>query len=146
MKPIEDKALPLLSPTNTTQIVMNKILAIIALFFTLIGCQFQKPDFLNMLSPIELHQAIENQDILLVDVHTPKQRHIKGTDLFIPFNEIEKHQDKLPKDKNTPIYLYCEGGPMGNAAARTLHDLGYQRLFNLDGGARAWKKAGFAFE
>jgi rhodanese-related sulfurtransferase len=125
---------------------MKIVFAVIALFFMVVGCQFLKPVYLKMISPAELNQAMENQDILLVDVHTPQQRHIKGTDLFIPFNEIEKYQNKLPKNKNTPIYLYCEGGPMGNAAAKALHNLGYQNLFNLDGGAKAWKKAGFAFE
>jgi rhodanese-related sulfurtransferase len=35
---------------------------------------------------------------------------------------------------------------MGNAASKTLHKLGYQHLFNLEGGAAAWQKAGFAFE
>ncbi len=99
-----------------------------------------------MLSSAELHQAMQQEDIFLVDVHTPEQRHIKGTDVFIPYNEVDKHLDQLPKDKNTPIYLYCEGGPMGNAAARTLYDLGYGNLINLDGGASAWKKAGFEFE
>ena len=89
---------------------------------------------------------MQNEDVFLVDVHTPQQRHIKGTDLFIPYNEIEKYQDKLPKDKNTAIYLYCEGGPMGNAAAKSLYELGYHNLTNLDGGSRAWGKAGFKFE
>lgn len=110
------------------------------------GCQFQKPDYLKMITPAELHQSMQNGDIFLVDVHTPQQRHIKGTDLFIPYNEIDKHQDKLPNDKNTAIYLYCEGGPMGNAAARKLNGLGYRNLINLEGGASAWKKAGYEFE
>jgi rhodanese-related sulfurtransferase len=125
---------------------MKILFAVTALFCMAAGCQFQKPDYLKMLSPTELHKTMQNEDILLIDVHTPQQRHIKGTDFFIPFSEVEQHQDKLPKDKNAAIYLYCEGGPMGNAAAKTLHNLGYQNLFNLDGGARAWKKAEFAFE
>lgn len=54
--------------------------------------------------------------------------------------------DKLPADKNTPIYLHCEGGPMGNTAARALHELGYANLTNLKGGASAWRKAGLGFE
>ncbi len=123
-----------------------KRLYIIAFIFMISGCQFQKPDYLKMITPAELHQSMQNGDIFLVDVHTPQQRHIKGTDLFIPYNEIDKHQDKLPNDKNTAIYLYCEGGPMGNAAARKLNGLGYRNLINLEGGASAWKKAGYEFE
>ncbi len=125
---------------------MKKYYNIIVLILMLTGCQFQKPNYLQMLTPAELQQTMQEKDIFLVDVHTPQQRHIKGTDRFIPYNEIDKSVDKLPKDKNTPIYLYCEGGPMGNAASKTLYELGYQHLFNLEGGAAAWQKAGYAFE
>ena len=122
-------------------------LTIIGTFIFLVSaCSFFQPDYLKIITVSELKQVMQNEDIFLVDVHTPKQLHIKGTDLFIPYNEVEKFQNKLPKDKNMAIYLYCEGGPMGNAAARSLHDLGYTNLINLEGGSRAWKKAGFAFE
>lgn len=99
-----------------------------------------------MITATELNRIIQNEDIFLVDVHTPEQQHIKGTDLFIPYNEIEQYKDKFPKDKNTAIYLYCEGGPMGNAAARSLYDLGYRNLSNLEGGTKAWRQAGLGFE
>ncbi|MGR9052631.1 MAG: rhodanese-like domain-containing protein [Gammaproteobacteria bacterium] len=107
---------------------------------------FQKPDYLKMISATELHRIMQTEDILLVDVHIPEQPHIKGTDLFIPFNDVAKYRDKLPEDKNTPLYLYCEGGPMGNAAARSFYELGYRNLFNLEGGAAAWKAQGFEFQ
>lgn len=125
---------------------MKQYILNLLLIAMMTGCQFQQPEYLKMLTPVELHQIMQNEDIFLVDVHTPQQQHIKGTDLFIPYDEIDKHQDQLPKDKNTPIYLYCKGGPMGNAASKTLHELGYKKLFNLDGGAMAWKKAGFEFQ
>ncbi len=119
---------------------------VIPLTILITACQFQQPDYLKMISPAELHQIMQNEDIFLVDVHIPQQHHIKGTDLFVAFNEVEKSQNQFPKDKNMPIYLYCAGGPMGNAAAKSLYDLGYRNLINLDGGASAWKKAGFEFE
>ncbi|WP_026600761.1 rhodanese-like domain-containing protein [Methylomonas sp. 11b] len=125
---------------------MNKTYASAALALFLSGCAFQAPDYLQMVTAPELNQLMQRQDIFLVDVHTPEQRHIKGTDAFIPYNSVEKHLDKLPQDKTTPIYLYCEGGPMGNAAAKTLHELGYEHLSNLEGGSKAWAKAGLGFE
>jgi rhodanese-related sulfurtransferase len=131
---------------NFKTIPMKKLYLVIAFIFLVAGCSFQKPDYLNVITAPELNQIMQQEDIFLVDVHTPEQRHIKGTDLFIPYNEIEKYKNKLPKDKNSAIYLYCEGGPMGNAAARSLYDLGYRNLSNLEGGAKAWKKAGFEFE
>ena len=125
---------------------MQKTFTTLALCLLFSACSFQQPDYLQMLSAAELNSIMQNQDIFLVDVHTPEQAHIKGTDAVIPYNDIQSHLAQLPTDKNTPIYLYCEGGPMGNAAARSLHDLGYTKLFNLDGGTNAWKKAGLALE
>lgn len=122
-----------------------KLFAILCFLFVA-ACQYTQPGYLTIISPTELNNTMKNGDIFLVDVHTPEQQHIKGTDAFIPYDEIDKYLTKLPEDKSTPIYLYCAGGPMGNAAARTLHDLGYQQLYNLDGGAAAWRKAGFSFE
>lgn len=126
--------------------VKNKSVAAMAVIFILAGCMFQKPDYVKGITATELNRIMESGDIFLVDVHTPEQRHIKGTDLFIPYNEIEKYRDKLPKDKATAIYLYCEAGPMGNSAARSLHALGYVNLTNLEGGAEAWRNSGFPLE
>lgn len=127
-------------------LAMKKYYALLTLAFIISGCMFLQPDYVKMVTAPDLNKVMQHQDIFLIDVHIPEQQHIKGTDAFIPFNAIQEHQDKLPSDKNTPIYLYCEGGPMGNAAARTLHELGYNNLSNLEGGANAWRKAGFEFE
>jgi rhodanese-related sulfurtransferase len=124
----------------------KKLFLLIASIFILTGFMFQKPDYLKMITATELNQVMQKEDIVLIDVHTPEQQHIKGTDLVIPYNEIEKYQVKLPKDKNTAIYLYCQGGPMGEAAAKSLYELGYRNLYNLEGGAKAWRKAGLDFE
>ena len=120
--------------------------AIFSSIFILNGCSSQTPDYLNTIAATELNQVMQNENIFLVDVHTPEQKHIKGTDTFVPFNQIKKYIDKFPQDKNTPIYLYCEGGPMGNTAAKSLHKLGYKNIFNLEGGARAWRNKGLALE
>lgn len=80
-----------------------------------------------------------DKDIYLLDVHIPEQNHIEGTDDFIPFNEIEKYQAKLPKDRNTEIVVYCRSGNMSETASETLIKLGYKNVKNLLGGTNAWK-------
>ena len=127
-------------------IIGKKLFLLIPCIFILTGFMFEKPDYLKMITATELNQVMQKEDIVLIDVHTLEQQHIKGTDLVIPYNEIEKYQNKLPKDKNTAIYLYCQGGPMGEAAAKSLYELGYRNLYNLEGGAKAWRKAGLDFE
>ncbi len=124
---------------------MKTIVIAVLLFPLFTGCMFLRPDYLNIISADDLHAALQERDIFLVDVHIPEQKHITGTDLFVPYNRIEENRDKFPQDLSTPIYLYCASGPMGNAAARSLYKLGYRNIFNLDGGTDAWEKAGFEY-
>ncbi len=129
-------------PSHDHHRLAAKFLPVLAILLLTSACNFSRPDYLKTISPADLNQLMRTQDIFLVDVHTPEQRHIRGTDEYIPYDQVAKYQDRLPKDKNTPIYLYCEGGPMGNAAARTLHEMGYRDLTNLEGGEHAWRSAG----
>ncbi|WP_020562738.1 rhodanese-like domain-containing protein [Methylosarcina fibrata] len=124
----------------------KNFLFLLCFLVTVAGCREQKPDYLTMITPAELNRLMQSEDVFLVDVHTPEQRHIRGTDLFIPYDEIGKHLDKLPQDKNAAIYLYCRSGRMGNEAAKSLYELGYRNLTNLEGGTEAWKKEGLDFE
>lgn len=108
------------------------------LLSVLSGCMFLKPAELQEISPADLKMVMKERDVFLVDVHVPEQKHIPGTDLFVPYNRIPENLHRFPPDLSTPIYLYCESGPMGNAAARELFEHGYSRIYNLKGGADAW--------
>ena len=95
------------------------------------------------LSPVELRGMKNKKDFPLVNVHIPFAGNLPGTDLSIPYNEIEKNLDKLPANKDAKIVLYCQGGPMSFDAARTLVRLGYTNVSDLNGGMDAWQNAGF---
>lgn len=98
------------------------------------------------ISVSELRAMLENKDFTFVNVHIPFEGKINPTDAFIPYNEIEQHLDQLPADKNAKIVLYCRSDSMSNDAARTLVDLGYTNVFNLDGGFNAWKATGLPLD
>jgi len=112
------------------------LVAVLALAGT--ACGFTRPEQLQLISPAELNRTLQAADILLIDVHTPEQKHIPGTDHYVPFYKVDDFLDRFPADKAAPIYLYCKSGPMGNWAARTLLQLGYTNLYNLEGGIEAW--------
>ena len=81
------------------------------------------PENLKVLPPKEFAAAITKEGVLLVDVHTPEQAHIKGTDHFIPYDEVGQHLASFPARRSTPIYLYCKSGHMVNVSARTLYGM-----------------------
>ena len=94
--------------------------------------------------PEDLKDMLDkNKDIYLLDVHIPEQDHIKGTNDFIPFNEIENNISKLPKDKNAEIVVYCRSGSMSETASEILIELGYKNVKNLSGGVNAWNARGY---
>lgn len=95
------------------------------------------------LSAKELKQMMEKKDFFLVDVHVPEQTHIGGTDLFVPFDQVEQNIDRFPADKNKKIVVYCRSGNMSKESSAKLVDLGYKRVYNLEGGVAAWNAAGY---
>jgi rhodanese-related sulfurtransferase len=85
---------------------------------------------------------VDNKDFTLINTHIPYEGEIPGTDLLIPFNEIEQHQAILPDDKTTPIVVYCKSGPMGDTAAVKLVQMGYTHVIHFKDGMNGWEKAG----
>lgn len=91
----------------------------------------------------QLHKMLKNKDFYFVNVHIPYEGEIEKTDAFIPYNEIEKNLDKLPKDKNTKIVLYCRSGRMSAEAAKKLTGLGYTNVYNHILGMHDWQARGY---
>ena len=87
-------------------------------------------------------KMIDHKDFTLINTHIPYEGEIPGTDLLIPFNEIERHQADLPDDKTTPIVVYCKAGPMGDTAAGKLVQMGYTHVIHFKDGMNGWEKAG----
>ncbi len=95
------------------------------------------------ITPAQLNSMLEDKDFLLVNAHIPYGGELPQTDLFVPYNEIEKNLSKLPKDMGAKIVLYCRSGPMSAAAARELVKLGFTNIFDLTGGMGAWEQQGY---
>ena len=84
----------------------------------------------------------ENKDIVLVDVRPAKQVKEEGMiegAINVPFDEVEKHLDKLPKDKT--IALYCNTGTKSAEVAKQLERLGYENIVNSIEGVKEYSFA-----
>ncbi|WP_326548638.1 rhodanese-like domain-containing protein [Mycolicibacterium sp. ND9-15] len=90
----------------------------------------------------EFAAAIAEPARITLNVHVPFEGDIPGTDLSIPFDQIQTQADRLPADRDTALAIYCRSGPMSTVAAETLRDLGYTDVVELRGGMRAWQADG----
>jgi rhodanese-related sulfurtransferase len=88
----------------------------------------------------ELWGMLQKKDFSLINVHIPYEGELPRTDAFIPYDEVGKHLDKLPKSKDAKIVLYCISGRMSAIAAETLVGLGYRNVWNLRQGMREWRQ------
>lgn len=93
--------------------------------------------------PSGLAAMLPGKTFPLINVHVPYEGEIEGTDLFIPFDQVEQQRGALPSDTGARIVLYCRTGRMSATAAETLVRLGYTDVWNLAGGMVAWEQAGY---
>ncbi len=95
----------------------------------------------KLVSPQEFATLAKDTNAFIVDVHTPEQTHIPGTDTVIPYDQIKQNGDKLPTDKATPILVYCRSGSMSAIATKEIAALGYTNVYDLEGGTNAYKES-----
>jgi len=81
---------------------------------------------------------------ILLDVRTEKEYlagHIANS-IWIPRGLLEFRIQKITSDPEAEIVIYCKGGGRSALAAYTLLQMGYAKVFNLEGGLREWVLAG----
>jgi rhodanese-related sulfurtransferase len=99
----------------------------------------------NEITVAELNPLLDDPQFVVVNTHVPFEGDIPGTDLSIPFDQIEANLDQLP-DPQAKVVVYCKGEGMSTIAAETLTQLGYTSVYKVDGGMVAWEEAGYTLD
>ena len=115
---------------------MKKVLI---LFFVFISCKNNEK--FDLLDYSEFKKQVENTNVQLFDVRTPEEYimgHIEGA-----INVDFKNDDVFDSffndlNKSDTIYLYCRSGNRSKKSADKLISLGFQKIYDLDGGFIEW--------
>ncbi|HTN47378.1 MAG TPA: rhodanese-like domain-containing protein [Flavipsychrobacter sp.] len=74
----------------------------------------------------------------LIDVREEWERQAYSIGgVHIPLSELLGRKDEILK--NEPVVIYCEKGIRSQLAIQRLESSGYENLYNLEGGMKAWK-------
>jgi len=98
------------------------------------------------LTPAEAAQLLASPDVQLVDVRDANETAsgvIAGAQL-VPLDQLRADPDAALPDRNVRIVFVCAKGVRSMTAAKLAERLGYQHIFNIDGGLNAWAKAGLS--
>lgn len=96
------------------------------------------------ISAKELNSKLSSDnDLFLVNVHSPYDGELAGTDAFIEHDMLLTNKSTLPTDKNAQIILYCRSGNMSASALSELQNMGYTNVKHLKGGMNNWRGNGF---
>lgn len=129
---------------------MNAILKstlFLLLTISFIGCSNPKPSKtvteygeLSIITPAEFKEKSVNQTI--IDIRTPEEfasGHIEGA---INMNLFDKtFMDQISKlDKSKPIFMYCRSGSRSKSASRKVANLGFEKVYDLQGGIIYWAR------
>ena len=96
----------------------------------------------TLADPKSFAEVVADPATVVLNVHIPDEGSIPGTDTEIPFDQLRKRATSLPEDRSTPLAVYCKSGRMSAEAVRTLADLGFTDITELEGGMQAWEVDG----
>ncbi len=109
--------------------------------FLLIACAEKKTE--GVLSPQQFSEQYQaTPSAILLDVRTVEE--VATGKIKTAKNMVydEMFSTKLDTLKHQPLYIYCGSGIRSAKAAKILKDKGYESIYELAGGIKAWKAAG----
>ncbi len=105
---------------------------------------------IELVSPAEAAQVIADNPagLVVLDIRTPDeftQARLADADL-VDFYEDDFAAQLDTLDKDVPYVMYCNSGNRSSEAVKTMEDLGFVEVYEIDGGIVNWYDQGYPIE
>ena len=100
---------------------------------------------LTLVGPRVASEVIEGLSPVIIDVRTPAEfaeGHIEGATL-IDISSPSFAADIEALDRSGVYFVYCRSGNRSSVATSEMMALGFESVYELDGGVIAWSNEGF---
>jgi len=88
-------------------------------------------------------EIINDTNLTLIDVRTPEEFEkgaLPGAINIDYFDEENFYKSYDAFDRNEPIYLYCRTGNRSLKTAEKLIEMGFEEIYDMEGGYVQWTK------
>jgi phage shock protein E len=123
-----------------------KKLAVLLLLCTLLACENQSPTNENLatIAPAVFAEKLQEDGVIILDVRTEgefQEGHVEGA-LQHDYYETDSFKGFLEGlDKSKTYLIYCRSGGRSGTTLDMMAQMGFDKVYNLDGGFNAWKAA-----
>lgn len=100
----------------------------------------QEKSAIHLVNPSEFKEKSTNQ--VIIDIRTPQefsQGHIEGA-ININYFDSSFLNQIGQYDKSKPVFLYCRSGNRTSSAAAKIAKLGFEEVYDLQGGIMNWSR------
>ena len=102
----------------------------------------------DSISPKQASLMFAEQKAVIVDVREDSEwneQHIPGA-IHIPLAQLNERLPELKQYKDSPVITQCRTGRRSAQALDVLKSAGFSKVYNMDGGIKAWDDAGLKTE
>jgi len=120
----------------------------LALFLTFQSCKDANANVastseIELISPQQVYDAVySDESVQLVDVRTKEEfvvSHLKGAqNICVTSDDFEQKVKTL--DRTQPVYVYCKKGARSANAAKKLREMGFAKVYDMEGGLLLWEE------
>lgn len=126
-----------------------KYYSILALFifFGFSSCNGQQSKNVENIAPEAFSKKIsQTSKAQILDVRTPEEFNSEHIDDALNLNWFDADFATKTKklDKSKPVFVYCKSGGRSAKASAKLAELGFTKIYNLEGGILKWSSAGLS--
>jgi thioredoxin 1 len=127
---------------------ISAIIALLLIFYCSVIAQVPDSVKYKSVDPYYFHlDYLKTDSALLVDVREFfefRRQRIKDAVNIPSSGNLEKSYDTI--NKNCSLFLYCTSDYRSERVAKKLYDIGFRKLYSLEGGIVAWRKEGYPVE
>ncbi|WP_269240187.1 thioredoxin domain-containing protein [Flavobacterium limnophilum] len=122
-------------------------LSVLLIAFLMLSCNGQTNKSIENIAPEAFAKKIkETPNAQILDVRTPEEFASEHIDNAVNINwlgnDFVSNTEKL--DKSKPVFVYCKSGARSTKAAAKLGELGFKKIYQLEGGILKWNSTGLS--